>query len=381
MISVGDNILSNPVGDALERQKDYAKALGYIDMIVFSPKTNNLEANHYENLSIYPTKSINILTFVFDVLNIAKKILKKKKIDVITTQDPFGTALAGYFLKKIYNIPLHIQNHSSFLDNVLWISEKPILFNFFNNLAHFTIMKSDRLRVVNTREKEKYIRKLNINKNKIDIAPLPIKLDFWGQVPDSIEIKYFIEKYNIDLSKPILSWAGRPVKVKNFQYLFNSVGLVNKEIKVSFLIAGNMKDSYWNLKELEMNSSITPIYTGLLSHKELRVLYHITSVFLLTSNYEGFNGVVADAQASGTVVVSKRIAGTEDIIDDGNSGFLIDGNEDIFSKKVIQVLSNNKKRKFMERYSSLMINKKFNYNNMFESVVMSIRKTLEEDKV
>ena len=135
MISIGDGILSNPVGDALERQKKYAKALGYIDMIVFSPKAHNLKAKHYENLSIYPTKSLSMVTFVYDVLKIAKSILKEKKIDVITTQDPFGTALAGYLIKRKYGIPLHIQNHSSFLDNRLWIKEKPILFSIFNKIA------------------------------------------------------------------------------------------------------------------------------------------------------------------------------------------------------------------------------------------------------
>ncbi|MEA2018015.1 MAG: hypothetical protein U9N59_06170, partial [Campylobacterota bacterium] len=95
MISIGDNILSNPVGDALNRQKEYANALGHIDMIVFSLKINNLEAKHYDNISIYPTKSLNMITFVYDVLKIANDIIKEKKIDVITTQDPFGTALAG----------------------------------------------------------------------------------------------------------------------------------------------------------------------------------------------------------------------------------------------------------------------------------------------
>ena len=80
MISIGDNILSSPVGGALQRQKKYAKFLGYIDMIVYSPKSNNLNTKHYNNLSIYPTKSLNMITFAYDVVKIAKEIIKKRTI-------------------------------------------------------------------------------------------------------------------------------------------------------------------------------------------------------------------------------------------------------------------------------------------------------------
>ena len=377
MISIGDNILSNPIGDALYRQLEYAKALGYIDMIVYSPKKNNLQQKHYENLSIYPTKSLNMLTFVYDVLKIVKDILRKKKIDVITTQDPFGTALAGYFLKKRYNISLHIQNHSSFLDNKLWIEEKPLLFNIFNKIAHFTLKKADRLRVVNTKEKQKYIEILGIDEKNIDVAPVPINVDFWQESPEKYEIDNFIKKHHIDISKPILSWAGRPVKFKNLPYLFKSVSLVKQKKDVNFLIAGDMQNSYWNLKELENKFNINPIYLGLLTHEELKIMYYITHVYLHTSNYEGFGLVVSDAQTCSTVVVSRNTAGTSDIIDDSRSGYLINGDENEFANCIVNLLNNKSKLDKMSKYSKEMIIKKFNQKQMFQNIINSIKKAIK----
>ena len=377
MISIGDNILSNPIGDTLDRQLEYAKALGHIDMIVYSPKKNNLQQKHYENLSIYPTKSLNMVTFVYDVLKIAKDILRKKKIDVITTQDPFGTALAGYFLKKRYNISLHIQNHSSFLDNKLWIEEKPLLFNIFNKIAHFTLNKADRLRVVNTKEKQKYIEILGIDENKIDVAPVPINVNFWQESPNQSDIENFIKKYHIDISKPILSWAGRPVKVKNLPYLFKSVSLIKQKKDINFLVAGDMKNSYWNLKELENKFNINPIYLGLLTHEELKIMYYITHVYLHTSNYEGFGLVVSDAQACGTVVVSRDTAGTSDIIDDSRSGYLINADENEFANCIVNLLNNKSKLDKMSKYSKEMIIKKFNQKQMFQNIINSIKKAIK----
>ena len=375
MISIGDSILSNPTGDSLDRQKNYADALGYIDMIVFSHKKHNLNEKHLNNLSIYPTRSLSMLTFVYDVIKIAKDIIKNKKIDVITTQDPFGTALAGYLLKKKYNIPLHIQNHSSFLDNKIWISEKPLMFNFFNKLAHFTIPRADRLRVVNTEEKKKYIDILQIDSDKIDIAPVPVNIEFWQQNPTKQEIDIFLNKYNIDQEKIVLFWAGRAVEVKNFPYLFKSVSLIKRKKDILFCIAGDMKNSFWNLNDLENKYDLKPIYLGLLTHQELKVMYYLTDLYLHTSDYEGFGLVVSDAQASGRVVVSRSTAGTKDIIDDYKSGYLVQGDEIEFSKKVLSLLSNDVELQGMIGYTRDMVQNKFDQNTMFTKIINSICKT------
>ena len=375
MISIGDNILSNPVGDALQRQQKYAKALGYIDMIVFSPKIHNLKTKHYDNLSIYPTKSLNMATFVYDVFKIAKEIIKEKRIDVITTQDPFGTALAGYLTKRKYNIPLHIQNHSSFLDNRLWIDEKPLLFALFNKLSYFTLKNADRLRVVNTKEKQKYIDILGIYSNKIDVAPVPINIKFWQEAPSQEAIDHFMKQYNIDITKPVLSWAGRPVKVKNLPYLFKSVSKVHQKMAVNFLIAGDMTNSFWDMKELEQEYNVQPIYLGLLTHDDLKVMYYVTDIYLHTSNYEGFGLVVSDAETCGTIVVSRNTAGTSDIIEHEKSGYLIDGDEEEFSSKVIKLLESDEKLKKMSSYAREMIENRFDEGKMFDDIVESIKET------
>ena len=350
MIAIGDNIITNPIGDALNRQLEYANRIGHIDMIVYS--TKKLSPKYYKNFHIYPTNSKNMLTFVFDVLKIAKILFKQKQIDVISTQDPFGTALAGYILKKIYKTPLHIQNHSSFIDNKKWIKERFFLFSFFNILARWLIKRADRLRVVNHEEKEKYI-KLGVKEDKIDIAPLPIDVDFWNEK-------------RIQNEKPIILWVGRNDKVKNLKLLFEVVCGFDVEL----YIVGEMK-GYFDLESLEKKYNIKPKYFGVLSHDELKKLYRKADILLSTSEYEGFGMVMAEAQASGCVVIATNTAGAKEIIIDNKTGFIVKNKKE-FSEKLRVALNGDLEN--MKKLSKKYI-KRFNKDKMIDDIINSLKKT------
>jgi glycosyltransferase involved in cell wall biosynthesis len=379
MISIGDNILIDSPGASLERQLEYAGHFNSLDMIVYSLKSKGLEQKTYGNLTIHPTKSLSMLTFVNDVLRISKKIILRKKVSVVTTQDPFGTALAGYMLKKKYNIPLHIQNHSSFINNNLWISERPLLFRFFNRLAYFTINKADRLRVVNFLEREIYINDLKIDKDIVDICPVPIDVNYWQIKPSEKDIQSFIEDNNININKKILSWAGRVSKVKNLPFLFDSVSKVNHLIDIELLIAGDMSNYSNELVELKNIYGVEPIFLDKLTHDQLKIMYYISDAYIHTSNYEGFGLVLCEAQACGTPVVTRNTAASRFIIDNGLSGYIVNGNEQEFCNKVLITIHENKKNK-MGIYAKKMIGEKFNRANMTNAVIKSIRKTVPNTK-
>ena len=375
MISIGDAVLLNSNGASLKRQIEYASCFDSLDMIVFSLRSKNLKKKTYGNLTIHPTKSLNMFTFVYDVYKVANKIIKRKAVSVITTQDPFGTALAGLILRQRYKIPLHIQNHSSFVNNDLWISEKPFLFCFFNRLAHFTIRRADRLRVVNSAEKDIYVRELKINRNIIDICPVPVYIKYWQTTPSDKEILSFINRNNINTKKSILSWAGRASKVKNLPFLFESASKINSLIGIELLIAGNMNDYVDQLEGLKNTYDIKPVFLGNLTQDKLKTMYYTSDVYIHTSNYEGFGLVLCEAQACGTPVVTRNTAASKHILDDGYSGYVVDGDTQEFCDKVVLAINNNKDKR-MGLYAQKMVREKFNKSNMSDAVIDSIRKTV-----
>jgi glycosyltransferase involved in cell wall biosynthesis len=62
---------------------------------------------------------------------------------------------------------------------------------------------------------------------------------------------------------------------------------------------------------------------GQLDQWSLRALYNRSSVFMLTSKYEGWGLPAAEAMACGAAVVSTRNGGTEDFLTDGRNGLLV----------------------------------------------------------
>ena len=66
-----------------------------------------------------------------------------------------------------------------------------------------------------------------------------------------------------------------------------------------------------------LNSSAEP------TREELVVLYQNASMFILASDEEGFGVVILEAMACGIPVVSTRSGGPDDIITDGDDGYLV----------------------------------------------------------
>lgn len=64
-------------------------------------------------------------------------------------------------------------------------------------------------------------------------------------------------------------------------------------------------------------------FAGALPYHELPGWYGKSKVFLLTSDYEGFGRVLVEANYHGVPAVASHVAGTEDIIVDGQTGFLV----------------------------------------------------------
>lgn len=90
-----------------------------------------------------------------------------------------------------------------------------------------------------------------------------------------------------------------------------------------FVIAGDgpARDSLFeSIQRLGLAGRVTLL--GSVPHSEIAAVYRSSAVFLLTSHFEGFGRVVAEAQTCGLPVVATDITGVQDIVDPGVTGFL-----------------------------------------------------------
>jgi glycosyltransferase involved in cell wall biosynthesis len=84
---------------------------------------------------------------------------------------------------------------------------------------------------------------------------------------------------------------------------------------------------------------------GPVSNEILRSVLNRTSVFILSSRYEGWGLMAAEAMACGAAVVSTRSGGIEDFIDDGVNGLLVPvGDHAAMASAVLSLLYDDEKR-------------------------------------
>lgn len=374
-VGIGEDGLLNNVGGSLDRHLRYSALLGNCSMLLINRKTK-LSTTSFGKFSINPINSKNIIVIIIKSLILIKKLNSNYKLDAISCQDPFLTSIIGILAKYLFNIPIHIQNHSCFIDNKIWIKERPIIFRILNFIGKINIKLADRLRVVNSREKNIYMIKLQIPEHKIDLAPVPIDSSFWESKTSESEKDEFIFIHKIEKNHIKLGWAGRFVRVKNLPYLFEAISKIQQS-RFQLIMAGNNLETYYDLKKLEKKYSITPIYTGLLSKKELKSFYKSIDIYLHTSNYEGYGLVVADALSNGIPVVSTNVAGSNDLIIHGKTGFVANTISE-FSNYVDLLITDEDLRKSFSRNAYFFARKHLNLEKMEKEVVNSIIKTIND---
>jgi glycosyltransferase involved in cell wall biosynthesis len=130
---------------------------------------------------------------------------------------------------------------------------------------------------------------------------------------------------------------------KDFPFLIRAVEIARKRIPSLSLVLGGA---------VEPNSQVSAfgrarlgeafIATGNLSGRELAHAYAGASVFALTSRQEGLGIVVAEAMASGTPTVQRRCGGADELVDEGQTGFLLEDDDlDGFAARVVELVADD----------------------------------------
>ncbi|MFA5090335.1 MAG: glycosyltransferase family 4 protein [Candidatus Omnitrophota bacterium] len=346
----------NVRGDVRTRQFEYAKYLASLTMVTFSPKILQHNIEHWgENIWIYPTNSYNKALFIFDAFRVAFKICQQKKFDVITTEDPFTCGLVGFFLKKIYKIPLNVQVHIDFCDERYWIGIRKIN-RLFHPLGKFVCKHADSIRVDGRETKDKLA--LNgVPEERISVISVHSDIKRFLHL-DGTKIRRNLLKEKFT---QILLFVGRFTDQKDIPTLFNAFELIlKKKPKTLLLLIGKgSKEIY--LKNLAQEKGIYQniTFTGAIEHAKIPQYYSASDIFVLPSIVEGRATVLVEAMLSKKPIVTTDVSGVKDWILNGKTGFIVKRkNHENFAEKVIYLLDNPEiARSFGEKGYELAQNK------------------------
>jgi 1,2-diacylglycerol 3-alpha-glucosyltransferase len=370
MISLGDEVLTG-WGDTRERHLDYASRIHHLHMIGYSPRARNLQTTALsDHLTFYPTRSATRPGFILDACRIGAEICRQHSIDVITTQDPFTTGLAGVLLKHRFHIPLDLQNHSDFFDNRYWLAEKP-QYRLLHTLGKWVVQRGDTHRVLNHEEQAKYVR-MGIPADRVAILSTPVRLSRFTPDGPPGESEDMRGGLGIPDHAPVLLWVGNPVWFKRVPVLIDAFALVRQQHPDTHLVLvgnfANRPEIAARVQRIGLENAVH--FPGKADHDALPAYYRMCNVYIHSSIYEGFGKVMVEAAACGRPVVATHTAGAQEIICDGETGLLCESeNPADMAAKITRLLDDPTYAARVGSTARAHVLKKFDHTRNLDAVI------------
>ncbi len=141
-------------------------------------------------------------------------------------------------------------------------------------------------------------------------------------IPNGVDAEAFAPPTR-DWQSPNLLFVGRVVYQKGLDLLLHALGAL-RELSWQLTIVGDgpLRPTLEKLAEnLGIGGRIR--FSGWKKEAELVAEYHQANLFVYPSRHEGMPNAVLEAMAAGLPVIATRIAGNEELVRDGESGLLI----------------------------------------------------------
>ena len=375
MIGLSTDMVTQPLGDSVERHVEYARHINHLHIIVYAPhEVGDEPVKASDHLTIYPSKSRSRYLFPLDACRIGAQICRSQPINLIQTQDPFTTGLAGTWLKRHFGLPLQINNHASFFGNPYWIAERPLRHRVFNRLGKWVAGQADTLRTVNDDQRQRYLQ-MGIDSQRIKTIHTPVNVERFVQSPSDRQVTALREELSLPADGQVVLWVGRPEarRQKRLHDLLDAFSLVRRGQSKAFLVlVGDMAGAHYvsqHIAALGLEAGV--ICPGPVAHADLPTYYALSDVFALSSAYEGMPKVLAEAALSGRPVVATNIAGVGgDAVVAGETGLLCKvANPADMAEKLELLLADPQRASEMGQRGRELAQQKFDRERSIQAIV------------
>ena len=160
--------------------------------------------------------------------------------------------------------------------------------------------------------------------------------EFLKKIDENLNHPWFLPN-----QPPVILGVGRLEKQKDFPTLIRAFALVRQQYPARLMILGEGKERS-NLEALvqQLNLAEDVIFPGFVANPYAYMVR--ASIFVLSSTFEGFGNVLAEAMAAGVPVVSTDCeSGPAEILENGRYGKLVTvGDIDSMAEAIINTLRN-----------------------------------------
>lgn len=347
------------------RRLEYGKYLdSFTLLLLFAHDSFRLKREkEAKNIEVYYTSRNKILGAI-QAIYLGLMLCKKKKISVISSQDPYFSGLVGIICKILRNIPFSSQLHADTIDNYYpGMSIKSKINNFIGKIV---LKRADSVRVVSERLKNKMIA-LGIPESRIKVIPTPV--DYSLLTPRNKDL--LAERLFRNTFKKMVLFVGRLVPEKNVPLLLEGFTIVVKQKKdVLLTIVGDGPEKT-KLENLAVSLGVDKnvLFAGSVPHGELADYYSLSDIFVLPSLCEGRGTVLAEAIICKKPVISCDVGDARMLIVDNKSGFIIANDHHQLADKILFLLDHSHIAKQFGEFGHSMFMQNKGNNTGVEAII------------
>jgi glycosyltransferase involved in cell wall biosynthesis len=172
-------------------------------------------------------------------------------------------------------------------------------------------------------------------------------------IPNGVETERFAPITRPPNPKVKILFIGRLIPRKGFQRVVAALPKVRELARVPFEVevvgSGAARGDLDKIAD-ELKVSDLIRYVGTLPYEQLEVAYQYADIFVLTSLSEGMPSVILEAMGCGLPVVASDVGGNNELVAEGTSGFLIEGDDiDTLAQRLAQLINDEDLRRQMGR--------------------------------
>ena len=246
------------------------------------------------------------------------------------------------------------------------------------NCEKILVKSCQRVIAPTEREKEYMIRYYEAVPETISIIPCGVNLELFR----SIEKK--IARNHLGLNgEEIILFVGRVVPLKGIDKLLMAMTYLEERQKLRLVVIGgddHCRDEIERLKalseSLQIHDSVT--FLGLVDQEELPYFYSAADLCVFPSYYESFGLVGLESLACGTPVVATKVCGIENVIRQGETGYVVTDNAPRrLANKISLILSTPEARTKAIRAIRASVSR-YGWSNIAESIAEEYKAVINE---
>ena len=341
--------------------------------VVTDGKNRVINILNKEMIKLFKEKTISISDDLGIVQNLFEKLTKilNKKYDVIFVQDFYNSLVAVFllmnnFAKKMVSV-CHLPLYAGFT-----YFDKPVSDEFQQLLESLLIKHSCKVVVPSLFTKRVLIQVYSINPEDIFVIPLGVRFKKVSELGVNENPKREKDKNTINILSVM-----RFTEQKGLIYVIDVLNeLKKRKINFAYNIVGK------GLRENDFNSlvskfSLSPHIRHTKFTKNIFSFYKMSDIYLSVSSYETFGLSVLEAMAYECVPMAFNVGALNELIQNNNSGFLVEVNDTERLVEYIECLSLNPNKLYEMKKSAANYAKNFSWKVHVNKLLEVFRSCLE----